>query len=93
MSTGCFFCNALKLFSQISGRIPDIRQNSLAGYPAAGYPANSVSGATLLVYKVQTFSLRIVLPTSFVNKWILSICLSRGKRVTIKTEQFLGNKL
>jgi len=34
----------------ISGRIPDIRQNILAGYPAAGYPANSVSGATLLIF-------------------------------------------
>ena len=45
MSTGCFF---VTLFSQISGRIPYTRQNRLAGYPAAGYPANSVSGATLL---------------------------------------------
>ena len=25
-------------------------KNRLAGYPAAGYPANSVSGATLIVY-------------------------------------------
>ena len=49
MSTVKFFCETLKLLSRISGRIPDIRQNKLAGYPAAGYPANSVSGATLNV--------------------------------------------
>ena len=44
MSTVKFFCESLKLLSRISGRIPDIRQNKLAGYPA-----NSVSGATLNV--------------------------------------------
>jgi len=32
---------------RISGRIPDIRQNRLAGYPA-----NSVSGATLPIFKL-----------------------------------------
>ena len=47
MSTVKFFCETLKLLSRISGRIPDIPQNKFAGYPAAGYPANSVSGATL----------------------------------------------
>ena len=54
MSTGCFFVTPFNYSAgypagyRISGRIPDIRQNRLAGNPAAGYPANSVSGATLI---------------------------------------------
>ena len=55
MSTGCFIRDTLGLFSRIFGRIPDIRQNRLTGYPAAGYPANSVSGATLDIRHFNQF--------------------------------------
>ena len=58
MSTGCFF-----LLRPLTIQ-PDIRQNRLAGYPVAGYPANFISGP----------SLEIIIALQVLHLWFESLC-------------------
>ena len=91
MSIGCFFLwHPLTIQLDIRPDTgyparPDIRQNRLVGYPAAGYPANSVSGATLFL----TFYILIVMIRVCVNLiWQKIVMNYEGRMAMFATQRY-----